>query len=238
MTYNVYLPAVMRDEVNSKRGLALCQYYPEDLEGVSWYYDWGAGGSGRGYVPMSYSGEDPHLPLDYSDWLMVFNEPNNGAPYGANISAIDGAARFLALKTLYTQAHFVVGNVTVRGLSWLQDFRVNCGEVRPDAWGMHGYIEGNNSLEDVKRLIHQAYTVLGGEFWISEWADASGNVDNNDILSTWLNNQNWITRWAYFTNRALGTEPWWPAGWNTQLRDMDGNNTPVGDWWDRMGTKD
>ena len=42
----------------------------------------------------------------------------------------------------------------------------------------------------------------------------------------------WIERWAYFTNRAKGDEPWYPESWTVQLFDWDtGEPTDIGRWY-------
>ena len=58
-------------------GVAYPQY-PEDIArmDIDWWYAWGSNQStDPKYVPMSWCGENPNLPSDYSGYVLVFNEP-------------------------------------------------------------------------------------------------------------------------------------------------------------------
>ena len=223
----IYLPIIAND-ANPKHGLAVAYYHSEDVANVSWFYQWGPGNGDSKCIPMSYSGDNPNLPADYSGWLMVFNEPDNMPPFGSGITPKVAADKYNLLRLSYPNAKLEVGNVTLDGLHWLIDFKALISSP-PDAWGMHAYFM--QSTLDAENKLTNAHNVLGGQFWITEWADISGNVASNDTFREWLDKQSWIDRWAYFTNRATRDESWWPKNWKTQLWNMDGMITNIGTWF-------
>jgi hypothetical protein len=211
--------------------------FTEDLirTNSSWYYDWGACPSiPAGCVPMSYAGENPNLPKDYRGYILLFNEPNNFPPYGETITPQEGATIYLNLRTLYPNAKWIVGNVSAWSLQWLVDFRAACGDnyVAPAAWGIHGYVEAWITTGQLIDWWTEAHDTMGGTFWITEWADTNGNIENDEFLINWFESQNWIERWAYFCNRAKGTEPWYPTDWVVQLFNWGtGEPTKIGNWY-------
>jgi len=224
--------------MKNEKGLAMAYFVPEDLItlGVSWYYTWNVYQPNMppGFVPMSRNGEDPNLPLDYSGYVLLFNEPNNIEPYGHPITPENGAQIYIGFVEKYPKAKWVVGNVSVWSWDWLADFRDNCGNYKlPDAWGIHAYIEMFIDLTTTKMLLNAAHNNLGGKFWITEFADTTGNVKNDDRLTDYFYNTSWIERWSYFTNRATGSESWYPKYWNkVQLFDFETNElTAIGEWY-------
>lgn len=209
--------------------------YQEDLDrlGNMWWYVWGSSHyADPNYVPMSYAGEDPQLSPDYNEYILLFNEPGNRPPYGANITPEEGAVFYLQLKSLYPNAKFVVGNVSAWALDWLVAFKESCG-CNPDVWGMHGYVEAWITPQMLFDLWEEAHNTLGGDFWITEWADTNANVTNDDKIQRWFKSHTWIKRWAYFTNRVKGDEEWYPPYWgNVSLFDWEtGEPTAVGKWY-------
>lgn len=219
------------------KGIAMPYVFAEDLERTNstWYYNWGACPTIYGdCVPMSYAGEDPQLPKNYNGYILLFNEPNNFPPYGQTITPQEGAAIYLNLRALYPNAKWVVGNVSAWSLQWLIDFRAACGSsyIAPEAWGMHGYVEAWITTKHLINWWTEAHNVIGGNFWITEWADTHGNIKNDELLANWFETQDWIKRWAYFCNRAKGTEPWYPSDWVVQLFEWDtGIPTEIGNWY-------
>ena len=104
----IYLPLVMKDHtppvINPNKGIALVEPYPQDLDavGATWYYTWShypKPSEDRRYIPMSYYGLfDSRLPVDYDGFILFLNEPNNLAPFGAEISPILAAERYAIFK--------------------------------------------------------------------------------------------------------------------------------------------
>jgi hypothetical protein len=185
---------------------------------------------------MSYAGEDPKLSADYSGYVLLFNEPNNIAPFGSPILPEEGAVLYQILRNKYPLAKWVIGNVSAWAFDWLVKFDKACGG--PDghaivsAWGMHGYVEAQITAQQLISWWTQAHSILGGTFWITEWADTLGNVKNDDTIVKFFEAQAWIERYAYFTNRAKGDEPWYPKEWNVPLFDWTtGKPTKIGNWF-------
>jgi hypothetical protein len=226
---------LLAPEITGK-GIAMPYVYAEDLERTnsSWYYVWGPCWSSYppGCVPMSWGGEDPNLPLDYSGYVLLFNEPDR--PEQANITPENGVIIYKEFKLKYPQAKWVVGNVWYA--QWLYTFRDLCVAdpscELPAIWGLHMYVGGIDHLPKMLAYIESAYKNLNGTFWITEFASVSGNISVDEGIVRFFESHPWIERWAYFCNRASGTEPWYPKSWNVQLFDWDtGEPTPIGNWY-------
>jgi hypothetical protein len=213
------------------KGIALAYPFYKDITDVkaSWFYVWGSCNV-AGCVPMSRNGEDPNLPPDYNGYILLFNEPNNPEPYGHPIDPLEAVVIYLQLCDKYSHAKWVVGNVSAWGLDWLCEFYTHCDRP-PQAYGMHGYVEGWITPQDLMNWWTEAHDNLGGDFWITEFADSTGNTKNDEALVKYFKANSWIKRWAYFTNRAKGDEPWYPSGWNVQLFDQNGKMTKIGRWY-------
>jgi len=219
----------------AKKGIALAYPYYGDLVvlGAGWFYTWGACSSSPICVPMSYAGEDPQLPADYSDYILLFNEPNNPPPFGGTLSPDEAVLLYMELVDKYPYAKFVVGNCNLFHRTWMQDFRNLCTDIMPVYWGFHVYITDPSEAEHIGLFldgIHQ--WEFPGSWWITEFADVNGDVYNDAVVLSEFRKRDWIERWAYFTNRARGDEPWYPPGWNVQLLDWDtGELTEIGKWY-------
>lgn len=231
MGFAIFIPFILGRSINPKSGIACSYYFPEDLTNVNWFHFWGPANSDPRCVPMSYMGDDPNLSPDYSGYLIVFNEPDVDFIYSGYIIPTDAAVRYNALATKYPNAKMIVGNTTHFGVNWLREFKGLCNKL-PYAWGIHMY--SDNVIFFPKDLINQmeyTHNEIGGTFWFTEWADAYGIVEHDQILLDWLNATAWVEKWAYFTNRSYGNEAWWLRGWKPQLWTMDGILTDVGQWW-------
>lgn len=220
------------------RGLAMTYYYEDDIKklGIEWFYFWGTTYPfpSDKYVPMSRCGEDIEIPKDYSGFLLVFNEPSNSEPYGCGITPTEGVKRYKALTEKYPSAKYVVGNVSLWDVyydEWLKTFLDSCdGCKRPDALAFHAYIESWIDIKTIKGWASlYRKTFPGYRFWITELADTKGRPEEFSELLSWLDGQSdWLDRYAVFTNRASGSEAWYPKGWNVQLVNPDGELTPLG----------
>jgi hypothetical protein len=222
------------------KGIGMPYIYPEDLTRMkaSWYYDWSSSHyDDPRYVPMSRNGDDPNLPLDYAGYILLFNEPNNVEPFGHPIPATSAAFIYAELQKKYHLAKWVVGNVNVvGGWNWLDVFNQSCKILNTHyvapIWGIHCYIEGYILPECIMAWMKKLYGYLGGEFWVTEWADTTGSMIYDNILLNYFKANTWITRQAYFTNRAKGDEGWFPRDWKVQLFDWDtGELTNIGKWY-------
>ena len=222
---------------DSRQGIGMAYPYFEDFNTlqVSWFYVWGTDQgylSDSRYVPMSYAGEDPNLPINYSGYLLVFNEPNNPQPYGAGITPQVASDRYRILGNKYPNAKFVVGGVSVWDSvyygNWLSTFRSLCSDCKaPYAYAIHGYVESWITADQLKIWWTKHENELG-KIWITEFADTLGRPQVLWELISWIKTQPNIERYAVFTNRAIGNESWYPQGWNVQLVGNDGNITALG----------
>jgi hypothetical protein len=232
--YHTYLPAVMNTG-KPMTGLARCYASEEDMERTKsgFYYDWAynpASLSDSRYVPMSREGQMIDLPEGYSGYLLQFNEPDNIEPHGCGVSPEAAAPLYEAMVSRYPHAKIVPGGVTAGGYNWMEKFKSLITTV-PHAWAVHAYIEGYRDVDWVEGFLSKVHGMLGGNIWVTEWAEVAGNTTADEQLATWMDAQPWIERWAYFTNRVDVPQPWYPQGWNVLLFDYSsGEPTAIGAW--------
>lgn len=226
-----------------RKGIAMAYpQYQEDLEQLgdnTWYYNWGACPIGDAHcVPMSRDGSDPELPLDYSGYVLLFNEPNNPEPYGHPIPPNDAVGIYMTLTNQYPDAKWVVGNVNLFTRRWMWEFWNGCinteGCILPTYLGWHIYVTDDSEAINLHLFldgIHQ-YEYPDTVWWITEFADVNGNISNDARIVHEFESRPFIQRWAYFTNRATGAEPWYPIGWKVSLFNWNtGEPTDIGKWY-------
>jgi hypothetical protein len=224
------------------QGVALAYPYYDDLQAVdaAWWYVWAPCplNAPPGCVPMSRDGSDPQLPIEYNGYVLLFNEPHNVEPFGNPIEPDEALQVYMTLSEEYPRAKWVVGNIIFWGhwQNWLLSFHDMCsvtpGCYMPEYWGIHVYVSGNNWIDYIKGELDGLHNYIGGKFWITEFAEVTGNVSMDNAMLELFKRTPYIDRWAYFTNRAHGNEPWYPAGWNVQLFDYaTGEPTSIGDWY-------
>ncbi len=224
------------------RGLAMAYpQYMEDLDrlNVGWWYAWSSNQStDQRYVPMSWCGEDPNLPLDYSSYVLLFNEPE--VETQCNITPAYGLLEYKVLQAKYHHARWVVGNTTFWGgwQYWLNFFYDLCSAdqqcIMPEYWGVHVYLSGTPEewTQYVQAELDHLHERTGGTFWITEFAEVNGNVDTDQVLVTLFRNTAYIDRYAYFTNRSDPQAPWYLEGWRVDLFDWaTGDLTTLGAWY-------
>lgn len=217
------------------KGIGMPYVFIEDLRRTnsSWYYNWGSCPNiSDGCVPMSWGGADPNLPVDYNNYVMLFNEPDR--PDQANITPENALIIYKELKLKYTSAKWVVGNTFYP--NWLYTFKSLCQAdedcIMPEYWGIHAYLGNIEYLPFMTTQLTVAHNKLGGIFWITEFASVYGDVSTDEGLVRFFKSQSWIERYAIFCNRAQGNEPWYPTGWDVQLFDWDtGEPTKIGRWY-------
>ena len=121
----VFLPYTA-NYVHNKQGLAMVyKQFSEDLENTSWYFWWGSCGTNPNQkcVPLNYGYIDSALNLSYDGYMLVFNEPNNVPPYGNTETPYTAYDKYMFLRSLYPNAKFILGNVTLFGISWMQELK-------------------------------------------------------------------------------------------------------------------
>lgn len=245
--YNVYLPIVANNYkppvFEPEKGIALVTDKISDLDavGAGWYYTWTSLPTikeDKRYVPMSYYGLfDESLPLDYSDFVLFLNEPNNPAPFGAWITPNLAAERYIKFIEARPNSKLVVGNTSAWSTQWHYDFlqEIKLYNVPlPKYVGLHGYVESwitPSTLEfywNQTKLLYKSFDI-DATFWITEFADTTGNVENMKSLMRIIYGYDWITRYAYFTNRYDPEAEYIPDGWyNFGLFEND-KLSPIGE---------
>ncbi len=114
--------------------------------------------------------------------------------------------------------------------SWTSCFlneldRRGLGGLAPAYWHAHAYVNegteavGRLSLADAEETLQELHTKTGGTYWISEYADVTGNAASFCTFTRWMQDQTWIKRYAPFATRVEGSEPWYPRDfWGTPQR--------------------
>ena len=263
-TYNtMYLPLIINGEGQAQpdptpfptpypttqpyvgnKGIALVEPYLEDLDsvGATWYYNWSFSCDKLGepeYIPMAYTGLVPAcMPVDYDGFVLFLNEPNNPAPFGANIDGVTAGQRYVEFVTARPKAKLIVGNCSAWSTQWYRDFlnEVSKHDVPlPRYYGIHGYIEAWITTEHLSNYWDGTYyylRTLSGftpEVWITEFSQTTGDTVELDEMLDMIESKSYITRYAYFTNRYDPTAPYIPTGWyDFNLIEDDGSLSPMG----------
>jgi len=212
----------------SKKGLALTGSKVEDVEALnaSWFYVYSVSTSylsNPGYVPMFGDGTpDGNLPNDYDGFVLVFNEPFGVPPYGIDISAEEGAQRWLMLLDLYENAKFVVGGVVNASTNWVGEFLSYLEEDEyPEYWHVHHYLYDPDSLEWAIGNIRDFHDFVNAPIWVTEFGSITADQDLTRRFMFFLETTDWIEHYAYFPTRIPEvsgmTPPWWPSHWNLDM---------------------
>lgn len=228
-----------------QKGLAMSYPNQNDIANLGniWYHVWGTCPEKETKcVPMSWCGEDPNLPINYSGYVILFNEPESETQ--CNITPERGIDYYMILQSKYPHVKWVVGNSIFWGewKTWLIDFKTICENTKncisPAIWGVHVYIkcgagyEYSHCRNFIKRELESLHSFIGGIFWVTEFADIGGNIVSDNMILNLFEGIPWITRWAYFTNRSNLTDPWILDGWKVDLFDLNtGEPTDIGNWY-------
>jgi hypothetical protein len=230
---NVYIPFVSSSPPRRGIGIPSDHANAEDVTklGCSFWYDWGCGPLTPGYVPMSWAGGMVVLPVDYSGYLLVLNEPENSNQ--ANLTPGTAVGLVLLLAHAYPLAKLIIGGTGYGGFGWLMDFVQALGDYRPAGWHVHGYTEiyaGHSITADMicKWWSDARVMTGGGDFWITEMADCTGDLDSARKLMTFCERNAWVTRYAWFANRLTGHEWYYPQGWHNPALIDDNGLTQLG----------
>jgi hypothetical protein len=217
---------------NYLHGVAMAHPSNVDLvtTGATWYQNWRPC-TETNCVPMTVVGTDPGLSKTYSQPILFLNEPDGGPPTSYTISVSDALQDYKKLVTEYPHAKWVVGNIVSLQSDWITQFHDSCN-CSPYAWGAHAYFANPAELAQVENWLNNLHNITGGNYWITEWADTTGNIANDQAFYAWMESKSWIKRAAYFTNRVQGIESWYPDGWKVPLLDWStGHLTDVGNWY-------
>jgi len=168
----------------TKKGLAQVWGGYRDVLKPQWWYDWSPVPDDPTKVPMLRSGlPNVSLPVDYSDYVLVFNEPNVHEPNGCWVpDYMEGIARYAVLAHVYPQAQFIVGSVSAWSYSWLVRFHkmaIRCKLRLPLGYAIHGYAGDYGTLATMFGWWQKAHDQIkaitpGLEFWITETGDMKG----------------------------------------------------------------
>lgn len=253
ITFLIFLPLILNNysqpvydppNINADKGIALVEPYLQDLDsiGATWYYTWShlpAPKTDERYIPMSYYGLfDDNLPVDYDEFVLFLNEPNNPAPYGAGITPTLAAERYAAFVQARPQAKLVVGNTSAWATTWMLDFIIAVKSYNvplPEYVGVHCYVEEwitadtCNFYIEQNRMMWKSNAGYIPEMWITEFADTTGDTESFAALMDVIQGKSYITRFAYFTNRYDPEAAYIPDGWyDFNLINYDGSLSPIG----------
>lgn len=248
VTNTVYLPFVTNNYIaptfDENKGIAMVLPYMQDLDnvGAGWYYNWTPYpqvSSDPRYIPMSRCGLwDDTFPVDYSGYVLIFNEPVNREPNGCGISPQVAAERYIAFVDRFTNVIPVVSNNGANGAPWNREFILALKAVNyplPTIWGVHLYYDWYYTFDrwkgDLSALMHFFDWSLGftPEIWVTEFAMTSGDPVIFKQMLDYLDTLPYVTRIAPFTNRPMYEEDWWPTDWKVELFNPDGSITPLGE---------
>jgi len=247
MIYN----AMMWNKETSK-GLAYVHQseFPDDVGILNciWYYGWGPTGnlSDDKYVPMYRGGADNPwltLPEDYDGYILLFNEPNNPEPYGADLDPVDAALKYQEALAYHPNAKFIVGGVSAfcdvvgfYGYDWVVPFLAELDSLEvehPDTWHIHGYAEAWITSDDLIEWWRKHRQLTGADYWVTECGAPNGSMEDFVKMIEFFKCTGWIKRYAAFTNRLSGDEPWCVPGWEltVPLVHWDGGLTEMGEYY-------
>ena len=239
LPYKVYVPSVSRSGSPAYFGLAMAVDQPDDLTilNVTWFYNWTDNPKtsiqGIPSVPMAYTGRTNRLDHEYNGWLLVFNEPNNIAPYGCDLDPVEAAKRYVQLRSDLPNAKLVVGGWSVFARDWIQGF-VNelkaAGEPLPQYWHAHAYTEAWITPEIAQAYLREYHQLTGGTYWITEYGSPEGSLEDFQKMTAWFQNQNWIERVSAYTNRQPDSAGW-AIGTGVELMAEGLETTPIGDYF-------
>lgn len=254
-----FLPSVAK-QFNPK-GVGMAYDYPEDLEELGWFYNWGNNPPvyfGYESVSMSWC-----QPADFlggnSKYTLGPNEPNLKGQ--CDKTPLETARIWRVIEERFpdkllgspapASANQPGTNTPIMGADWLRLFRQayfgEYGEYpRLDVLTAHLYYwTAEEAIEMMEKYIQIAEEWGIPEIWITEFNFPTGAPDyapfyrtqeeawqETEQLMAWVYEHPVVTRWAWFTNRVRGTEAWLPPeGWNTPLVDWNGNLTFWGIHW-------
>lgn len=210
-------------------GMAVPSQTDAGLLGVGWYYNWLPERRGKDpnmpYVPMLWDGHvSSKIPQDYSDWILILNEPNLAAQ--SNVSPQEAMRRLTAAREYYPNAKLVCCGVNASALNWTREF-LAAGAARPDAWHVHAYTMGNEPPSVAQDYVKRQHALTGGNYWITEYGAPEGQVDWFKQMTEFFLTQSYVVRVAAYTNRQPDNVSW-ALEPGVEMVNDDGTLTPMG----------
>jgi hypothetical protein len=241
--FKTYLPFVNKN--SNKKGIAIPREYinirdAEILE-CSWYYDWGNFCDNESfhmieYVPMSYSG---NMIDTNSSNILLFNEPNNKGQ--GNLTPQLAVEKYKLFLDKYGIDKLIVGGIMFwGGYTWLKSFLEEidtAGIAKPKRYHYHGFIEWGLAPENLIAFWQDCQKLTGEKYWITEYNDIEGNLDNIKKLTEFLQNDPYVERYSLFCNRITGKESWYPIFWPENplfAPIIDGNLSNIGKYYQKV----
>jgi hypothetical protein len=89
-------------------------------------------------------------------------------------------------------------NGTTMGIEYLKLFLAACVDCKIDFVNAHWYDQGGN-ITDFKQHLREIYQVTGKPIWVTEFAPLDDMVKPHFLSEVlpWLDDQDWIRRYAY-----------------------------------------
>lgn len=193
---------------------------------ISWAYNWGASPNGElpqgvEFVPMLWGLKTIHefvggietiLAGGNVKYVMGFNEPDGSGQ--SSMTTSDAATNFLQFLTPYLGSLSLVSpGVTNsqspgQGLDWMREFLGSCSQCGVSVLAVHWY---GDTAEDFTQFVQQAMDLASAqglkEVWVTEFAlnedlssqsSSSNSADFLRQVQPWLDEQEMVTRYAYF----------------------------------------
>jgi hypothetical protein len=237
----VYLPFLATPKLNAKKGAFITYSACQDVSALraSWYLSNGVqppAGCPQPdprFVPVIHNaGSMAQLSTaisqaQVSGWLKGFIEPN--LAWQGNVSPAQAAVFW---RQIEIEADAVGGIKLVSpspsqhdpGWLWrmVVEYRARYGgQPRFDAIGWNYYHREPEQTQAYLRTRRQ--DALANNYnvpvWVIEyagecWNNGTGNQAIMNSVTPWFGETAWISRYAWFANRIVGTEPWGP-GWQS-----------------------
>ncbi|KAJ4345236.1 uncharacterized protein N0V89_011365 [Didymosphaeria variabile] len=193
---------------------------------VTWAYDWearatdapGFGVPGVEFVPMLHDGGDMFAGAFPSDCqgaldagakhILSINEPDICGNGGTCMSVDDTVKAHRNLVQPFADSHPDVTIVSPAysnaGVDAMNQFLGACTGCRIDHIATHWY--GPDDVEAFKAHVSNVHDITQKPIWVTEFQAQSGDTEKfmRDAI-TWLDNQDWVYRYAYFSVEASMT---------------------------------
>lgn len=208
------------------KGLAMAVNVPSDIDilKVEAYHNWSMTGS----VPLTYG-----VPAVCASVMIVGNEPNAVAPYGAPMYPVWYAQLVMQIRMRCPDSLLVLGNVSVEdwralggqqeGVGWLKEMLSLLPTDNKFVIGAHCYSSSAAwCIEKLNEIKHLSRYPL----WVTEYGVTTGSAVEMMKFMKWLS----MNTEAYFayTNRQPHTGQGWEITTGVELVDGDGALTNSG----------
>jgi hypothetical protein len=250
--YKNYLPIIVIPTRSALRGAALTGPYSAVGQlGARWYYNWSwkqppsAPLQDPLFVPMIWGrssmtnlSEIVAIAMAGSGWILGFNEPDYGPPWGCNIDPIEGAVFWHEIEQAAQGVRLVSPAPSQIDFDWLwhmvDEYERRYGrKPRFNAIAVHYYTGYPPDIEGAKQhllLVRQEALARGYNvpIWLTEFAGAcgvsgpeNGNRRLMEELIPWMKQQSWIARYAWFATHLTGDQVWCLGCQPCSLTDPD-----------------